>query len=87
MVCIANRLKLTQNHIDSAVMFYKMALSKRILQGKRKSHVCAACLYIVCRTEQTPHILLDFSEIIQVCRVSAIKGVTRKVSIMKLLIS
>ncbi|XP_063684076.1 transcription factor IIIB 90 kDa subunit-like [Bolinopsis microptera] len=65
MHCIANRLKLAQQHIDSAVMFYKMALSKRILQGKRKSHVCAACLYIVCRTEHTPHILLDFSEIIR----------------------
>jgi len=64
MVCIANRLKLAQQHIDSAVMFYKMALSKRMLQGKRKSQVCAACLYIVCRTEHTPHILLDFSEII-----------------------
>eukprot|EP00116_Pleurobrachia_bachei_P004865 sb/3465127/ len=46
MVCIANRLKLAQQHIESAVMFYKMALSKRILQGKRKCHVCAACLYI-----------------------------------------
>ena len=26
MVCIANRLKLAQQHIESAVMFYKMAL-------------------------------------------------------------
>ena len=26
MHCIANRLKLAQQHIDSAVMFYKMAL-------------------------------------------------------------
>lgn len=30
------------------------------------AHVIAACLYLVCRTEGTPHMLLDLSDLLQV---------------------
>lgn len=36
------------------------------MQGRKTSNVCAACMYIVCRREKTPHMLIDFSEVLQV---------------------
>eukprot|EP01027_Heterolobosea_sp_BB2_P013769 GEZU01019819.1.p1 GENE.GEZU01019819.1~~GEZU01019819.1.p1 ORF type:complete len:525 (-),score=180.23 GEZU01019819.1:234-1808(-) len=62
---IAAPLGLTANHVDQAHRFFKLALQNNFLQGRRSTHVCAACIYIVCRNEKTPHMLLDFSEILQ----------------------
>ncbi|XP_075963452.1 BRF1 general transcription factor IIIB subunit a isoform X2 [Anarhichas minor] len=52
--------------LDTALNFYKMALMKHLTSGRKNSHVVAACLYLVCRTEGTPHMLLDLSDILQV---------------------
>ncbi|XP_070579031.1 LOW QUALITY PROTEIN: transcription factor IIIB 90 kDa subunit-like [Ptychodera flava] len=60
------QLKLNQHCIDTAYNFFKMAVSKRLTRGRKTSHVVASCLYLVCRTEGTPHMLLDFSDILQV---------------------
>ncbi|XP_032197484.1 transcription factor IIIB 90 kDa subunit isoform X8 [Mustela erminea] len=43
-----------------------MAVSKHLTRGRRMAHVIAACLYLVCRTEGTPHMLLDLSDLLQV---------------------
>lgn len=51
------QLKLNQHCIDTAFNFFKMAVNRRMTQGRKTTHVIAACLYIVCRTEGTPHIL------------------------------
>lgn len=59
------QLKLNQHCIDIAYNFFKMAVNKRLTRGRKTSHVVAACLYMVCRTEGTPHMLLDFSDILQ----------------------
>lgn len=34
-----------------------MAVSKHLTRGRKMTHVIAACLYLVCRTEGTPRIL------------------------------
>lgn len=60
------QLKFNQHCIDTAYNFFKMAVSKRLTRGRKTSHVVSACLYLVCRTEGTPHMLLDFSDILQV---------------------
>ncbi|XP_078313110.1 transcription factor IIIB 90 kDa subunit-like [Crassostrea virginica] len=60
------QLKLNQHCIDTAFNFFKMAVNRRMTQGRKTTHVIAACLYIVCRTEGTPHMLLDFSDQLQV---------------------
>ncbi|XP_043111778.1 BRF1 RNA polymerase III transcription initiation factor subunit a [Puntigrus tetrazona] len=52
--------------LDTAFNFYKMALCKHLTRGRKSSHVIAACLYLVCRTEGTPHMLLDLSDLLQV---------------------
>ncbi|CAL8283414.1 unnamed protein product [Lota lota] len=63
---LGRQLQMNQHCLDTAYNFYKMALTKRLTYGRRAAHVVAACLYLVCRTEGTPHMLLDLSDILQV---------------------
>lgn len=63
---VGSQLRLNQHCIDTAFNFFKMAVNKRLTRGRKTTHVIAACLYLVCRTEGTPHMLLDFSDILQV---------------------
>ncbi|XP_051868347.1 BRF1 RNA polymerase III transcription initiation factor subunit b isoform X2 [Pristis pectinata] len=63
---LGNQLQLNQHCLDTAFNFFKMAVNKRLTRGRKMSHVVAACLYLVCRTEGTPHMLLDLSDLLQV---------------------
>ncbi|KAK3596018.1 hypothetical protein CHS0354_032541 [Potamilus streckersoni] len=63
---IAAQMKLNQHCVDTAFNFFKIAVAKRMTRGRKTNHVVAACLYLVCRTERTPHMLLDFSDLLQV---------------------
>ncbi|XP_036006428.1 BRF1 RNA polymerase III transcription initiation factor subunit a [Fundulus heteroclitus] len=63
---LGHQLQMSQHCLDTAFNFYKMALNKSLTRGRKSSHVMAACLYLVCRTEGTPHMLLDLSDILQV---------------------
>ena len=50
-------LRLNQHCIDSAFMFFKMALQLNLTRGRKSSIIDTACLYLVCRSEGTPRIL------------------------------
>ncbi|XP_065833406.1 transcription factor IIIB 90 kDa subunit-like [Oscarella lobularis] len=63
---LGRQLQLNKRCIETAYNFFKMAVGKRLTQGRKSNHVAAACLYLVCRTEGTPHLLLDFSDTLQV---------------------
>ncbi|XP_041703739.2 transcription factor IIIB 90 kDa subunit isoform X2 [Coregonus clupeaformis] len=63
---LGHQLQLNQHCLDTAFNFYKMAVCKHLTRGRRVAHVVAACLYLVCRTEGTPHMLLDLSDLLQV---------------------
>ncbi|XP_030626978.1 transcription factor IIIB 90 kDa subunit-like [Chanos chanos] len=63
---LGHQLQLNQHCLDTAYNFYKMALCKHLTRGRKVTHVVAACLYLVCRTEGTPHMLLDLSDLLQV---------------------
>uniref|UniRef100_A0A665X6S5 Transcription factor IIIB 90 kDa subunit n=1 Tax=Echeneis naucrates TaxID=173247 RepID=A0A665X6S5_ECHNA len=63
---LGHQLQMNQHCLDTAFNFYRMALTKHLTRGRRSSHVIAACLYLVCRTEGTPHMLLDLSDLLQV---------------------
>uniref|UniRef100_A0A669R2Q3 Transcription factor IIIB 90 kDa subunit n=1 Tax=Phasianus colchicus TaxID=9054 RepID=A0A669R2Q3_PHACC len=54
---LGNQLQLNQHCLDTAFNFFKMAVSKHLTRGRKMTHVIAACLYLVCRTEGTPRIL------------------------------
>uniref|UniRef100_G3SPY1 Transcription factor IIIB 90 kDa subunit n=1 Tax=Loxodonta africana TaxID=9785 RepID=G3SPY1_LOXAF len=62
---LGNQLQLNQHCLDTAFNFFKMAVSKHLTRGRKMAHVIAACLYLVCRTEGTPH-MLDLSDLLQV---------------------
>ncbi|XP_074547546.1 BRF1 general transcription factor IIIB subunit a [Halichoeres trimaculatus] len=63
---LGNQLQMNKHCLDTAFNFYKMALMKHLTRGRKSTHVIAACLYMVCRTEGTPHMLLDLSDLVQV---------------------
>uniref|UniRef100_A0A6V7JZB6 B-related factor 1 n=1 Tax=Bracon brevicornis TaxID=1563983 RepID=A0A6V7JZB6_9HYME len=63
---LCQQLRLNQRHIETSVNFYKMALSRNLTRGRKQVHNHAACVYMTCRTEETPHLLIDISDILQI---------------------
>lgn len=63
---LGQQLALRQDRIEMAFNFFRMALSRNLTRGRKSPLVIAACLYITCRTEGTSHMLIDFSEILQI---------------------
>ncbi len=51
---------------DRANRLYLLALQKNFVFGRRLLHVVATCLYTICRQEKSPHLLIDFSDALQV---------------------
>uniref|UniRef100_A0A671VXU7 Transcription factor IIIB 90 kDa subunit n=1 Tax=Sparus aurata TaxID=8175 RepID=A0A671VXU7_SPAAU len=56
---LGSQLQLNQHCLDTAFNFFKMVVSKHLTRGRKTEHVIAACLYLVCRTEGTPRILVN----------------------------
>lgn len=55
-----------ERYRDAAQRYYNLAVVNRFTRGRRSDHVAAVCLYAVCRTEKSSHMLIDFSDILQV---------------------
>ncbi|XP_039281553.1 transcription factor IIIB 90 kDa subunit [Nilaparvata lugens] len=64
---LCQQLRLNQHCTDTAYNFYKLALTRGLTRGRKNPLVLAACVYITCRIEGTPHLLIDFSEVLQIC--------------------
>jgi transcription factor IIIB 90 kDa subunit len=58
-ICI--KLSLSNEHVDCAFRWYKLCLQHSISKGKSILYTLSACVYITCRQESTPHLLIDFS--------------------------
>ncbi|KAF9434394.1 transcription factor TFIIIB subunit brf1 [Entomortierella beljakovae] len=65
ITAMAVALKLNENHAEAAQRYFNLAITNNFIQGRRSEHVVACCLYIVCRNEGTTHMLIDFSELLQ----------------------
>lgn len=63
---VASRLRLGGQYVDAAHRLFTIAVEKNFVQGRRTMHVVAACLYISCRQEKSQHMLIDFSDALQV---------------------
>jgi len=63
---VASRLRLGSLYVDAAHRLFTIAVEKNFVQGRRTTHVVAACLYIACRQEKSQHMLIDFSDALQV---------------------
>lgn len=65
IMALAGAVGLTGEHyVDAAHRWYALALQHQFTRGRRGPNVTAACLYIVCRQEKTPHMLLDFADVL-----------------------
>ncbi|XP_051148845.1 transcription factor IIIB 60 kDa subunit isoform X2 [Andrographis paniculata] len=47
---------------NPALAFYKLGLEWNFTRGRKKEQVEAACLYIACRLNNKPYLLIEFSE-------------------------
>ncbi len=54
--------------IDSTHRLYKIALQRGFTRGRRTQQVAAACLYLQCRQDNKPFLLIDFSDLLQASR-------------------
>ncbi|KAK3885634.1 hypothetical protein Pcinc_010167 [Petrolisthes cinctipes] len=63
---LAQQLRLSSFATDTAFNFFKLAYHNGLTRGRKSSHVIGSCVYITCRTEQTPHMLIDVSDALQV---------------------
>jgi hypothetical protein len=52
--------------LDAAHRLYRLALCQAFTRGRVVKQVAAACLYIICRIEGKPFMLLDYSDLLQV---------------------
>ena len=59
-------MKLHGHIVESAHRYFKLAVEHKFIQGRRTDLVVAACMYLTCRIEKTPHMLLDFADILEV---------------------
>uniref|UniRef100_A0A182JPJ7 TFIIB-type domain-containing protein n=1 Tax=Anopheles christyi TaxID=43041 RepID=A0A182JPJ7_9DIPT len=64
---LCSQLRLNNHCIETACNFFKMALIRNLTRGRRNTHIYAACVYITCRTEGTSHLLIDISDVLQIC--------------------
>ncbi|XP_047252327.1 transcription factor IIIB 90 kDa subunit [Capsicum annuum] len=51
---------------NPALSLYKIAVERDFTRGRRKVQVEAACLYIECRVQKKPFLLIDFSEYLSI---------------------
>ncbi|KAF6000381.1 transcription factor TFIIIB subunit brf1 [Cyanidiococcus yangmingshanensis] len=63
---IASQLHLPPRFVDAAHRLFTLAVQHNFVQGRRTQNVAAAALYIVCRREKTPHLLIDFSDALRI---------------------
>eukprot|EP00873_Tetraselmis_striata_P036499 jgi/Tetstr1/456763/TSEL_043460.t1 len=52
--------------VDAAHRLYRLALQHNFTRGRRTNQVAAACMYIVCREENRPFMMIDFSDTLQI---------------------
>lgn len=58
---VVSQLHLKSHFVDRAVRLFRTAVERNFVQGRKTMCVVAVCLYMVCREESSPHMLLDFS--------------------------
>jgi transcription factor IIIB subunit 2 len=52
--------------LEAALRLYKLALAQGFTKGRVVGQVAACCLYIICRLDTKPFMLLDYSDLLQV---------------------
>ncbi|XP_057340673.1 transcription factor IIIB 90 kDa subunit-like [Microplitis mediator] len=66
IVHLCKQLMLTDCQSELAVNFYKQVLSYNLTRGRKQTLTYAGCIYLACRIERTPHLLIDISDVVQI---------------------
>ncbi|OZJ03788.1 hypothetical protein BZG36_03008 [Bifiguratus adelaidae] len=66
ILIMATGLHLPERYRESAQRFFNLAITNNFVKGRKTKHVAAICLYVVCRQERSSHMLIDFSDLLQV---------------------
>ncbi|KAI8912100.1 cyclin-like protein [Powellomyces hirtus] len=56
------QIKMHARQCEQAQRFFNLAVINNFTKGRKLNNVAAACLYIVCRTDKTAHMLIDFAD-------------------------
>jgi len=62
---ISDRLQLSAPIQEAARRMYQLAVQMNFNVGRATRFVACACLYIVCRRNKSPHLLIDFADVLQ----------------------
>lgn len=57
---------MTHSAIETAFSFYKLTFTQGMLRGYKVKVTDGAVLYLTCRLEATPHMIVDFGDILRV---------------------
>lgn len=86
-LCVATTLPLSFSSM--AFRWYKLSLAHNLTKGKKIHYSLAACLYLVCRLEKTPHFIVDFGTCLRIdstrigrCYVAMVKMLKVRVSLV-----
>ncbi|KAF7700656.1 Transcription factor IIIB 60 kDa subunit [Cucumispora dikerogammari] len=63
---ICSPIGLGEDHALSALKWYKLSLQYNLSRGKSILYTLSACVYLVCRLEKSPHLLMDFSVLLRI---------------------
>ncbi|ORY88110.1 hypothetical protein BCR35DRAFT_31816 [Leucosporidium creatinivorum] len=63
---LAHALRLPDRLADAGQRYFNLAVNMNFVQGRRTQYVVAACLYSACRMDKTSHMLIDFSDLLEI---------------------
>ncbi|KAF3923203.1 hypothetical protein ABW20_dc0109915 [Dactylellina cionopaga] len=63
---LASALSVHDRFVETASRYFTLAVTHNFIQGRKTQHVVACCLYIACRLDKSAHMLIDFSDILQI---------------------
>lgn len=63
---VAHYLKVPEPAIQAAIANFKLALSMNFIRGRKSKYVTCACLYLGCRMQPTPHMIMEFASFLRV---------------------
>ena len=52
--------------VEPAGQYFKRALQNRLTRGRKISYVIGACLYLSCRQQNLPYMLIDFADALDI---------------------
>ncbi|CAG5076811.1 Similar to Brf1: Transcription factor IIIB 90 kDa subunit (Mus musculus) [Cotesia congregata] len=63
---LCKQLSMSGHQVELATNFYKQVLHRNLTRGRKQILTYAGCIYLTCRIEKTPHLLIDISDITQI---------------------